>query len=211
MELADALAGRRSCRSYLRDPIDALVLRRVLGAARRGPTAGNSWGLELLVLEGRAETDRYWDASLPTGPRRDAFAWPGLLLAPVLVIPTVRPSAYVERYAEPDKARTGLGAGADAWPVPYWWVDAGAAVMGILLAATAEGLGSLLFGTFGASGASGASGTVGAVTAELGIPAEAELVGCIALGHPDRSGERRSGSLRRPRPPLDEIVHRGTW
>ena len=42
------------------------------------------------------------------------------------------------RYAEEDKARTGLGAGADAWAVPYWWVDGGMAAMTLLLAAEVE-------------------------------------------------------------------------
>lgn len=207
MDLADALTQRRSCRTYLRDPIAEEVLGRVLAVSRRGPTAGNSWGIELLVLSGADQTARYWDVTLPGGPgpdgaRRAGFQWPGLLAAPTLVIPTVRPGAYVERYAEPDKAATGLGAGTDAWPVPYWWVDAGAAVMAMLLAATAEGLGSVLFGTFGAAAA---------VSAEFGIPATHELVGCIALGHADPAGDRPSASLRRSRPPLGEIVHRGTW
>ncbi len=208
MELGDALASRRSCRSYLTDPVDEVVLGRVLGAARRGPTAGNSWGIDLLVLTGPPETGRYWDVTLPAGPRRDRFRWPGLLAAPTLVVPTVRADAYVDRYAEPDKAAaTGaggaaLGSGATAWPVPYWWVDAGAAVMAVLLSAVDEGLGSLLFGTFGHAAA---------VAEEFGIPAGHELVGCIALGHPDPAGERPSGSLRRTRPTLEEIVHRGAW
>jgi len=200
--LADVLGARRSCRAYLDEPIADHALGRVLAACRRGPTAGNSWGIELLVLSGAEQTSRYWDVTLPDGPRRTGFPWPGLLRAPALIVPTVRPAAYVERYAEPDKAGSGLGERAGDWPVPYWWVDAGAAVMAMLMAATAEGLGSLLFGTFGGAAA---------VSAEFGIPAAHELVGCIALGHADAAADRPSGSLRRTRPLLDEIVHRGDW
>ena len=48
------------------------------------------------------------------------------------------PDAYVQRYGESDKAHTSLGEGRDAWPVPYWTVDASMAAMVILLAAEDE-------------------------------------------------------------------------
>ncbi len=94
------------------------------------------------MLEGE-ETARYWDVTLPEAARA-AFPWPGLLLAPVLLVPVGSPQAYVRRYAEPDKARTGLGAGVDAWSVPYWYVDTAFSAMVTLLAAVDEGLGALL-------------------------------------------------------------------
>jgi nitroreductase len=200
VELSAALAARRSCRDYLPDPVPGDVVERVLGAARRGPTAGNSWGLDLLVVD---DPVRYWDVTLPAD-RRASFPWPGLLDAPLLVIPVVDPGAYVRRYAEADKAASGLGAGEDAWAVPYWWVDAGAAVMALLLAAADEGLGSLLFGQFGHEPA---------VAAAFGIPPDRRAVGTIALGRPapGASSASRSSSSRRGRPALDRIVHRGRW
>ena len=49
---------------------------------------------------------------------------------PAHVVITVSESIYRERYpsgqAGPD--------GEIDWPVPYWWVDAGAAMMAVLLA-----------------------------------------------------------------------------
>ncbi len=203
MDALAALRSRRSCRDFLPDPIDPDELRQVLDAARRGPTAGNSWGLDLVLLEGPDEVAAYWDTTMP-GDRRASFPWPGLLRAPVLVIPVVGPSTYVERYAQPDKAHSGLGEGVDAWAVPYWWVDAGAAVMAMLVAAEALGLGALLFGQFGHSAA---------VAERFGIPDGRVAVGTVALGRPagDREGSQ-SGSVRgRRRPSLDEIVHRGGW
>jgi nitroreductase len=176
----------------------------VLDAARRGPTAGNTWALELLVLDGPESTAAYWDATLPA-ERRAAFPWPGLLQAPVLVIPVIDPAAYVQRYAEDDKARTGLGESPDAWAVPYWWVDAGAAVMSMLLAAEANGLGTLLFGQFDHEPA---------VAERFGIPEGRRAVGTVAVGHPAPRARATSasGSVRsRRRPTLDEIVHRGAW
>lgn len=76
---------------------------------------GNTWALDLVVLERRADVDRYWDTTLPAGPRRDRFGWPGLLRAPVIVLPVVDTEAYVRRYAEGTTRRAPvLGAGADA-------------------------------------------------------------------------------------------------
>src|SRR6476620_8865685 len=105
-------------------PVDTAVLDGLLDLARRAPSAGNSQGTDLLVLDRSESTARYWDLTLPP-ERRDHFALPGLLDAPVLVVLWVSPTVYVERYAEPDKAATGLGGDPEAWPVPYWFIDGG--------------------------------------------------------------------------------------
>jgi nitroreductase len=199
MELSEALRRRRMVRNYTDEPIAPEVLTRVLAAGRRAPAAGNTNALHLILLEGAAETARYWDVTLAP-ERRATFRWPGLLVAPVLLIPCVRPQSYVDRYAEDDKARAGLGDGADGWPVPYWYVDGGAAIMAMLLAAVDEGLGSLLFGQFDHEPA---------VRAAFGIPDDVVPLGTIALGHPAPDEPGRSAKRKRGR--LDEVVHRGGW
>ena len=183
-------------RNYTGEPPDGAALERVLDAARRSPSAGNTAALDFLVLEGPAQTDRYWSVTLP---EPGGFRWPGLLRAPVLVVPLVRPEAYAERYGEPDKAATGLGDAA-AWPVPYWWVDGGMAVEALLLAAVAEGLGACFFGQFGHEAD---------VLAAFVIPPDRRALGTVALGPaaPDEPGR----SAARPRRPLAEVVHRGRW
>lgn len=200
MEFGDVLRRRRMCRDFLDAPIDEAVLDTILAAATRAPAAGNTWGLDLLVLTG-SQRDAYWDVALPP-ERRDGFAWPGLLRAPVLVVPVVDPGAYVARYAESDKAHTGLGAAPDDWPVPYWWVDGGAAVMAMLLAADDAGLGALLFGQFDHEPA---------LATRFGIPDGRRAIGTVALGHPAPDGRRPSRSATRGRPPIERIVHRGHW
>jgi nitroreductase len=189
------------CRDFLGRPIDPGVLDGVLDAAFRGPSAGNTWALDLVVLEGGAQTGRYWDLTLPPS-RRDGFRWPGLLRAPVLVLPYVDPAAYVRRYAEPDKVASGLGAGEDRWPVPYWFVDGGAAVMALLLAAEAAGLGALLFGQFDHEPA---------VRSAFGVPDGRRALGTIALGHPAPGGRRPSRSAERGRPDPVARRHAGRW
>lgn len=199
MDYSQLVRRRRMTRAFTDEPIPEETVDRMLDLARRGPSAGNTAAMEFLVLEGSAQTSRYWDITLPR-PERDRFAWPELLKAPVLVVLWCKPAAYVDRYSETDKVHTGLGEGTDAWSVPYWFVDAGAATMTLLLAAEAEGLGALFFGLFDHESA---------IREEFAIPADRRAVGTIALGH--SAPDRRSASVGRPRSPLGAIVHRNTW
>ncbi len=198
---ASVLARRRMCRDFVPEPVPADVLDRVLAAAFRGPSAGNTHGLDLVVLDGPEHTTRHWDVTLPP-ERRAAFPWPGLLRAPVLIEVIVDPDAYVERYAQPDKAHTGLGEGVEEWNVPYWFVDGGSAVMAMLMAAEAEGLGALFFGLFDHERA---------VLAGLGVPDERRGVGTIAVGWPRPGGRSPSRSARSGRPDPTEHVRVAAW
>lgn len=199
--LAEVLASRRMCRDFLDVDVADDVLTPVLHAAFRGPSAGNTAGLELLVLRG-SDVARYWDVTLPAGPRRDAFRWPGLLRAPVLVVPVVSPEAYVARYAQPDKAASGLGARAEDWSVPYWWIDGGAGLMAMLLAAQDAGLGALLFGQFGHEPA---------VREAFGVPPGRRTLGTVALGWAAPGGRSPSMSARAGRADPATRIHRGGW
>ncbi|WP_419929017.1 nitroreductase family protein [Candidatus Poriferisocius sp.] len=180
------------CRNYLPDPLPDGLLTQLLDQARRSPSAGNTQAVEFCVV---TDPEQYWRLTL-TPERRAKFPWPGLLVAPVLVVVLTNPERYVERYAEPDKAHTGLGDSTDAWPVPYWWVDAGMAVQTLLMAASAADLGSCFFGTFEHEEA---------VLDGLNIPKSHRIVGVVALGHP--APNRSSQSARRPRRPLGEVLH----
>ena len=186
-------------RAFTTQPVDRAIVDHLIDLARRGPTAGNTAGLDWLVLATIDEVGAYWDTTLPL-ERRNDFPWPRLLDAPVLIIPWVDPEAYVARYAEPDKVLTGLGGAAGDWMVPYWFVDGGAAAMTLLLGAEDAGLGALLFGLFEHEDA---------VRARFGVPASRRAVGAIALGH--RAPDCPSLSARRGRPRADQIVHRGVW
>lgn len=193
------LRRRRMTRNYSTRPVADDMLERVLAAAARAPAAGNTDAVDVLVLSGPDETSRYWDATLPEA-RRATFAFPGLLSAPVLLVPWVRPEAYPERYAETDKARTGLGESLDAWLTPYWWVDGGQALALLQLAAIAEGLGVCLFGVFDHEPA---------VRSAFGVPDDRRALGALAIGHPldeERPGRSSTRSRRGP-----AAIHRGRW
>ena len=102
-------------RAFTDGAVPPAVVDRIIDLARRGPSAGKTASLDFLVLEG-GQVERYWDTTLPP-ERRPGFAWPQLLDAPVLLVLYVEPDAYVRRYAESDKASTGLGVDEEAWPV----------------------------------------------------------------------------------------------
>ena len=173
------------------------LLDLLLDLARRAPSAGFTQGTELLVLEGAEQTNRFWAATFAPQERSE-FAWPGLFNAPAIVVPFANKSAYLDRYSEPDKGWADRDEA--RWPVPYWEIDAGFLTMSLLLATTNAGLGAAFFGLFRG---------VEALRAEFAIPEGLTPIGAVALGYPAQ--DRPSGSLRRGRRPLPEIVHRGKW
>lgn len=194
MQFADVVRARRMVRAYRDEPVDPVVLERILDLARRGPSAGFSQGQSFVVVTDAADRARLAEICDEPAYRARGFD-PWVSTAPVHVVPCVRRGAYVERYAEPDKAGA---AGPEGWAVPFWWVDGGAALMLLLLAAVDEGL---------------AAGFLAVdpdpVRALLGIPADVDPLGLVTIGHP--APDRPSGSLARGRRPLDEVVHHGRW
>jgi nitroreductase len=199
-QFGDLVRRRRMTRAFSSQPLPVGLLEELVDLAARAPSAGKTQGWHAVVLEG-AETARFWDVTLPA-PRRDTFRWPRLLDAPVLLLPFADPGAYVARYAEPDKAGSGLGTGRDAWPTPYWTVDAAMAVMTLLLGAEDAGLGALFFGVFHGQAE---------LRSMLGVPPGLELLGALALGYQVEAGDGAGRSAPRPRRQPHEIVHRGRW
>jgi nitroreductase len=201
-EFVDVVRRRRMTRAFDPRPIELGLLDVLVDLASRAPSAGKAQGWHLVVLRGE-ETAVFWDITLPA-MGRGTFKWQRLLDAPVIALPLADQRAYTARYSEPDKAGTGLGAGTQAWPAPYWTIDSAMAVMTLLLAAEDAGLGALFFGVFKGERR---------LRQRLRIPPTLDLLGAIALGHPcDEVGAeppgRSSGRTRR-RP--NEIIHLGGW
>ena len=125
---------------------------------------------------------------------------PWISRAPAHVVVCVREEDYRARYREPDKTH-GRGAEEFAWPVPYWWVDAGAAVMLIWLAALDEGLACGVYGMPG-DGWEGLRGL-------LGIPADVQPVAVLTIGK--QGPDTVQGSAKRGWKPLDDVVRWERW
>lgn len=195
MDFAETVRHRRMVRAYVPDPVDAAALDRILDAARRGPTAGYAQGQHFIVVTDEGDRGRIADLCDEPAYVAEGFG-PWLSRAPVHVVPCVRRADYEARYAEPDKSGSVKP---PEWDVPFWWVDAGAALMLLLLAAVDEGLAAGFLQVADPS----------ALRALLAIPDDVAPLGVVTIGHAAR--DRQSQSVSRGRRPLEEVVHRGRW
>lgn len=186
------------CRDFLDRPVPTETVDRLLAQARRAPSAGHTQGWAFVVLEGADQTATFWSHDAEAAWLRDP-THPGLLRAPVIIVPLAHEQSYIDRYAEPDK-RAGPG-GPAVWDVPYWLVDTAFATMVLLLGASDEGLGALFFALHR---------DPYKLLAALGVPDGWQPLGAVALGWP-APGARPSASAGRGRRPVDSVVHRGGW
>jgi nitroreductase len=196
VQFAEVVARRRMVRRYRPDPVNPAVVERVVATACRGPSAGFSQGLAFVVVTDaqiRARLAELCDE--PAHVARGAVPW--LSVAPVHVVPCVRRADYDARYAAADKVRSR---GPERWAVPFWWVDGGAALMLLLLAAVDEGLGAGLLDIADRAG----------VRALLDIPPDVEPLGLVTLGYAVDT-QPPSSATRRPRRPLSEQLHWQRW
>lgn len=196
MDFYETVRRRRMVRNYTDEPVPGDALDRMLEAARRAPSAGFSQGQSFVVI-----TDPGTRKAIAQLAAEDEYVEAGfdpwISRAPVHVVVCVREATYHERYQESDKLEDD---GTEIeWPVPYWWVDAGAAMEHLLLAAVAEGLGAGFLGTHAMDG----------LKELLGIPADVSPIGIVTIGHP--APDRRSGSLARGWKGEAEVVHREGW
>ncbi|HJR45963.1 MAG TPA: nitroreductase family protein [Actinomycetota bacterium] len=194
MELTEVVGRRRMVRNYAPDPIPRETVERILRTARKAPSAGFSQGQVFLVVTnepGRAEVARLAGEAERVSRGFD----PWLSRAPVHVVVCVDHDAYARRYARPDKPSGGPA----TWPVPYAFVDAGASLMLLLLAAVDEGLAAGLQGVHNIAGLKEA----------FGIPESVDPIGVVTIGRP--APDRRSSSLAAGWKPLEEVVHWEKW
>ena len=207
-DFRDVVISRRMVRAFRPDPVPRAQLATLVDLASRSPSAGKTQGWSAVVLEGAA-TARFWDATMST-ETRSGFRWKFLFDAPVIMLSFADPQAYLARYAEHDKSRSRLGESLDAWPAPYWTIDASFATMTLLLAAQDAGLGALFFGVFQGETE---------LRSQLGVPGHLQLIGAIALGYertpsPGEATDRAFGSgasADRRRASPEDVLHYGTW
>ncbi|MGA2448577.1 MAG: nitroreductase family protein [Polyangiaceae bacterium] len=165
----DVIFRRRSIRNYRCDPISEDVLARILGAALRAPSARNKQPWHYVVV-----TDSRIRARLRRAYDREWF-----FNAPVIVCACGEPSRNPANPSARD----------------YRDIDVSISLDHLVLAATAEGLGTCWVGAFDA----------GVVRAELRIPDGIDPLIMTPLGYPHEAPPPRE------RRPLREVVHRNLW
>lgn len=199
-EFKDLVRKRRMVRSFTDEPVAPDIVRRVLDTARRGPSAGYSQGVEFVVV-----TDPATRAAI-AAPAQETVDISGhhnfVAQAPVHVVVSVSPEVYRSRYREADKM-TVVGAmdDEDLWAVPYWYQDAGAALM-LLLAGVDEGIGAAFVGP-----------DADLLRHLLGIPEDYIPVGIALLGYeePDARSFGDVAAKPRSRRAFDSVVHSERW
>jgi nitroreductase len=204
MEFRDVLARRRSVRTYADRPVPRDVLERITSAAVvRAPSAGFSQGLRLVVV-----TDPDARREIAVAAAEEELAAKGRprwkAAAPVHVVVLTREDDYHDRYQAKDKLAITGGREID-WPAPYWYVDAGAAVMTLMLAAIDEGLDTAIFGVTDQD----------ALRQTLGLPGDVKFVAVVTMGYPDDDATdeptRGASVFTERRRPRDEVVRWERW
>jgi len=186
-------------RHYTGDPVPRDALERITSTVRRAPSAGFSQGQRLLVVDDPAIIADL--AALAGGPEEPGLE-PWFPSAPVHVLVLTREADYHERYRSEDKLQDGEEI---EWPVPFWYVDAGATLMLVLLAAIDEGLSAGVYGVPVAQDRSWRE--------LLHIPDELRIVAGVTIGRgaPDPGWSARTSRATQPRRTLDEVVRWNSW
>lgn len=196
MEFKEILKRRRMVRAYKEEQIPRDALERIVATVLRAPSGGFSQGHRLFVVtepETRTRIAELFDEASSVAQGRE----PWIGSAPALIVVGTREASYHERYQRPDKLQDGEEI---EWPVPYWHVDAGAAMMLILLAAIDEGYAAGVFGI--------PVEHQPAFRELLAIPDDVAVVACVTIGRPadDRNWSAVSSRLTQARRSLDELV-----
>lgn len=198
MEFIQVVRRRRMVRHFKPEPVAPEVIERLVALARHAPSAGFTQGQSFIVVT-RPDLKRAIGQLCGEEEYVEGGFHPFVSEAPVLIIPCTSEAAYHRRYQEPDKINED---GSEIeWPVPYWHMDIGCAVMILLLAVVDEGL-DAGFAGFPPEGLKG-------LRALLGIPDEVIPVGVIPIGY--RAQDVPSTSLKRGRKSEEEYVHYEGW
>jgi nitroreductase len=196
MEFRETVLKRRMVRNFSDRPVDAAIIDRILELTRHAPSAGFTQGQSFILVTRPELRKAIADTCEEEEYVQSGFA-PFISKAPVLLIPCTSEAAYHRRYQEADKVNED---GTEiVWPVPYWFMDIGCAVMIALLAAIDEGLVTAFAG----------SKDLDQLRSLLNMPAEVTPVGVIAAGY--RAADVPSPSLKRGRKSDEEYIHRERW
>jgi nitroreductase len=184
MDVGEAVAARRSVRKYSTQPVEDETLEQILEAARLAPSWANRQCWRFVVVRDPQTIVRL---AQPRGLVMQINRW--LKDVPVIVALCADPRRSGTRNKQ-----------------PYYMLDAGIAGEHLVLAATAQGLGTCWIGAFDEA----------AVKEILSIPAHIRVVALIAAGYPaeqpalyERVAHAVAGGARRV--PLSEIVHCERW
>lgn len=197
MDFVDVVMKRRAVRRFEEGGVERDAIERIARLAQRTSSAGFSQGQRLLVVVDRER--RREVARICGEAEYEPVFGPWISECAAQFIPCVSEAIYHRRYRETDKLQED---GTEiAWPIPYWWVDVGATMQNVMLAAVNEGLGCGFVGTDAAGWER--------IRDLLRIPAEFAPIGVMPVGRP--RPDVRSPSLKRGWVPFETFARWDGW
>ena len=157
MDLYEVIKARRSIRKYKSDPVARDVVERIIDAARLAPSWCNRQCHRYIIISDKAKREALGE--LLDNPSSECYR-----TAPYTIVLCA------------DSSDSGYSCGKE-----YYLVDCGISMEHLVLAATAEGLGTCWVGSFREN----------SVRNLLGISRDVSVVAITPLGYPDEAPEPR--------------------
>ena len=168
--LKELLLNRRVVRNYLDTNKEYPNLSDIPKLTIKIPTAGFSRGIEIVSVENKENIKKLAIYANEKSYLKKGYGkWLSNSKAIFLIL--INEQAYHERYKELDKQNQTSSSN---WSVPYWYVDAGAAMMNCMLLVEETGLKSGFLGSHNMQ--------IQKIKSLLVIPEDIEILGFVTAG-----------------------------
>lgn len=168
--LKELLLNRRVVRNYLETNEEFPNLSDIPKLTIKIPTAGFSRGIEIISVENKKNIKKLAIYANEESYLKKGYGkWLSNSKAIFLIL--INEQAYHERYKELDKQNQTSSSN---WSVPYWYVDAGAAMMNCMLLVEETGLKSGFLGSHNMQ--------IQKIKSLLVIPEDIEILGFVTAG-----------------------------
>ena len=168
--LQNLLANRKIVRNYIETTKEFPELQKVIDYAIKIPTAGFSRGIEFVHVSKKGNINELAKLANEESYIEKGFdKWISNSLSIYLIL--INEKAYHDRYSEKDKK---ISTQSYEWIVPYWYVDAGAAMMNCMLLIEEIGLKSGFLGSHNMKSAE--------IKSLMKIPESYQLLGFVTAG-----------------------------
>ena len=183
--LKELLLNRRVVRNYLDTNKEYPNLSDIPKLTIKIPTAGFSRGIEIVSVENKENIKKLAIYANEESYLKKGYGkWLSNSKAIFLIL--INEQAYHERYKELDKQNQTSSSN---WSVPYWYVDAGAAMMNCMLLVEETGLKSGFLGSHNME--------IQKIKSLLGIPEDIEILGFVTAGVEGDSANLKKENLNK--------------
>ena len=183
--LKELLLNRRVVRNYLETNEEFPNLSDIPKLTIKIPTAGFSRGIEIVSVENKKNIKKLAIYANEESYLKKGYGkWLSNSKAIFLIL--INEQAYHERYKELDKQNQTSSSN---WSVPYWYVDAGAAMMNCMLLVEETGLKSGFLGSHNME--------IQKIKSLLVIPEDIEILGFVTAGVEGDSANLKKENLNK--------------